>query len=358
MKKVYPKLVFNVRYFDKVFEHKIKNSKSKGIDKQSVEGFKKNKNQSYETIISKCLNYSYKFTPYLELLKLKGANSLPRAISIPCIRDRFVLYALMEALHAKFPECINRKLPNRYINDLKKFISSVSQPVYFLKVDIEKFYGSIDRVILLDILKREKLNNVFLSLIEKAIENPTVPVNTRKVNHGKYNRSIGIPQGLPISNILAQIYLHEFDKIIKLRSFFYQRYVDDIILLNEGAITDYRRKNIANALSDLQLKMNPEKTTYGNLGEGFAYLSYQINKTNISISEKSIQIFIRRIASKFTWYKNGITNKSKRPNWLEDDERFKNVFLEELNEHITGSISKKKNYGWLFYFSELNHYGL
>src|SRR5690606_9814531 len=73
----------------------------------------------------------------------------------------------------------------------------------------------------------------------------------------------------------------------------------------------------------------------------------------ISISEKSVQIFIRRIAAKFTWYKNGLVNKNMRPDWLEDDERFKEVFLEELNEHITGSISMRKNYGWIFYFLEM-----
>jgi len=38
---------------------------------------------------------------------------------------------------------------------------------------------------------------------------------------------------------------------------------------------------------------------------------------------------------------------------LSNNERFKEVFIEELNETITGIISESKNYGWLFYFSEM-----
>lgn len=358
MKKVYPKLVFNGKFFDKIFKEKIIHSKSKGLDKQSPEGFKANSDENYNLIITKCLNQSYKFTPYLELLKLKGANSFPRTISIPCIRDRFVLYTLMEALHTKFPECVNRKLPNKYINDLKKFINKIEKPIHFIKVDIYKFYDSIDRSILLHILREGGLNEIFLSLIAKAIENPTIPPNINKKDHKKHKRQLGIPQGLPISNILAQIYLREFDNIILKRKFFYLRYVDDIILLNEGPITDFRIKNVGNALSNLKLEMNEDKTSSGELKGGFTYLSYKINKNNISISEKSIQIFIRRIAAKFTWYKNGIANKNRRAEWLNDDGRFKKVFIEELNEQITGSISKKKNYGWLFYFAEMNDISL
>lgn len=353
MNRIYPKLIFNKKYFEKVLKNKIRNTRSKGLDKQSLEKFLLNKDQNFNVIAIKCLSQSYKFTPYLEVLKLKGSNSLPRTISIPCIRDRFVLYALMDVLHSKFPESVNRKLPNRHINDLKAFIDSVENPIHFLKIDIKKFYDTIDRTILIKILQQQGINKTFLFLIKQAIETPTIPPHIKKEEHKKYKKEKGIPQGLPISNILAQIYLSEFDKMISRRSFFYQRYVDDILFLNEGEISSYRIKNIDIALNKINLESNQEKTAYGPLTKGFTYLSYRINDQMISISEKSVQIFIRRIAAKFTWYKNGLVNKNMRPDWLEDDERFKEVFLEELNEHITGSISMRKNYGWIFYFLEM-----
>ena len=47
-----------------------------------------------------------------------------------------------------------------------------------------------------------------------------------------------------------------------------------------------------------------------------------------------------------------------RPNWIKTDERLEEIFIEELNDSITGIISKEKNYGWIFYFSEISDLSL
>jgi len=353
MTKVYPKLLFSPIYFEKVFNDKIQKSRSKGLDKMSVEHLKRDKVNIYAHIINKCLNQKFEFTPYLELLKLKGANDFPRAISIPTLRDRFVLYALKEVLHSKFPESINKKLPNKYIYDIKDYISSFPGSYYY-KIDIEKFYDTINQDLLIDILENRKLNPIFLYLIKKAIKNPTISANTGKGDKKRFLKQEGIPQGLPISNILAQIYINNFDEEISKRDYLYSRYVDDIILISKEEISNYRKYKIRKALNNINLKINKGKTSYGTVKDGFVFLSYFINENNISISDKNVQIFIRRVASKFTWYKNSEFNKHRRSDWLDDDDRFKEVFIEELNEVITGSVSNKKNYGWLFYFSEMN----
>lgn len=67
-------------------------------------------------------------------------------------------------------------------------------------------------------------DETFLNLIEQVIINPIYPDKSKSIS--------GVPQGLSISNILAEIYMTEFDK--KFNDYpnaFCMRYVDDIIVL-------------------------------------------------------------------------------------------------------------------------------
>jgi len=125
--KIFPRLFFSNRYLNKVFSEKIIQSKSKGLDKMSAKHFDNIKEDQFEIVITKCLNGTFSFTPYLELLKLKSANKPPRTISIASIRDRLVLYALKDVLTNKFPEGVNKKRPNRYIFELKKYTENVEE---------------------------------------------------------------------------------------------------------------------------------------------------------------------------------------------------------------------------------------
>ena len=262
--------------------------------------------------------------------------------------------AIKELLHKKFPECVNRKLPNSYIKDVKKFLSRPIGTEYFIKLDVAAFYDNIDRGLLMEKLKLRGLDKRIIELISNAISTPSVPVNTSRESYSDFFTIKGVPQGLSISNILAQIYLSDVDKIIDKRKYFYRRYVDDILILDKTEISDFRYQNIKKALADVQLTLNESKTEKGYLKDGFSFLSYKVTSKGITIADKNVELFIRRIAGKFTWYKNGIEDKTRRPSWLKNDDRFKEVFIEELNETITGIISSERNYGWLFYFSEMN----
>ena len=345
---------FNKDTLKKLYDKKLSETKAKGVDKINSTIYNQRINEEIELIIRKCNARNYHFSPYLEKLKLKGRNKAPRIISIPTMRDRLLLLWIKEELHRCFPNSVNRSLPNKYIREIKSHISEGSEEFYYLKLDIKRFFDNINRDVLLDKLKQGGLDFNIINLIECAIKNPTVPVNTPKYEKSKFNSDTGVPQGLAISNILAQIYLGEFDKVINDRRYFYLRYVDDIIILNNGPISSYRIKNIKKQLSEINLSLNDNKVSNGLVKDGFTFLSYKIYSDYVTIPDRNIQIHLRRIAGKFTWYKQNYRNPSLRPEWLKDDQRLKDVFIEELNELITGVISSNKNYGWLFYFSEMN----
>jgi len=351
MKETY----FTYNYIESTFYSKFIYQKNKGIDKISPAKFENNFEHETSIILQKINSNKYKFSPYLETLRLKGRNKLPRLISIPTVRDRIVLHLLKEILHNAFSEELKKQQLNQFIHKIKKSINTETVQFYY-KTDLSKFYDSINRKKLMTFLNDRIKDNQILSLIEQAIDNPTVPSNYRAKNRNKYQNKLGVPQGLSISNILAQVYLTSFDMEMQNIHLNYFRYVDDILILTDKKINIWHKLSLKYKLRKIGLKLNPAKTESGKLSAKTNYLGYLISNSNISVSKRNIERLIMRIAGKFTWHKERYTNKSLRPKWIaQNDSRFNDVFIEELNELITGAKKGNKRYGWLYYFSELDN---
>jgi len=274
---------FEIDYLKELYNKKLNNSMAKGIDKINSLSFSHRLDEELKIVNTKAINGSYRFSVFVEKLKLKGRNKHPRIISIPTLRDRIVLLSIKEILHDVFPECINNNLPNSYIRDIKRFLYNHQNQCYFLKLDIQRFYDRIQRPLLISMISERIKDETLLKLISLAINTPSVPLNTQVSKYEDFVTSEGIPQGLSISNILAQIYVSKLDQIIDKRKYFYRRYVDDIIILNKNKISKYRYDNIEKVLKDIGLSLNDEKKEEGDLRKGFTFLSYKITPNQISV---------------------------------------------------------------------------
>ncbi len=84
---------------------------------------------------------------------------------------------------------------------------------------------------------------------------------------------VGTPQGSPISPLLANVYLHEFDVAMTRRGHKLVRYADDfVILCRDEAEAGLALADAEKALADLRLKLNPTKTRIVPFDEGFSFL--------------------------------------------------------------------------------------
>lgn len=294
----------------------------------------------------------YSFSPYMEKLISKGRQKNPRIISIPTIKDRIVLYILKEVLHNIYSECVHAEIVNNRITELFNFIST-ENTYSVIKIDIKGFYDSINQKILLDILKSRIDSDLVISLIEKAISNPTVPKKYRRISKENYYQDIGIPQGLSISNILANIYLKEIDIIVQPKCKYYYRYVDDMLILCEPDYCDNIFIDLNRRMKKICLDINQEKSSIINNSESFSFLGYEISKEKISIKSDSLQKHINSIFALLSNYNRLYKNKELREKWV-TDELLINRIESLLNEKITGAISENRKFGWLFYFSSIN----
>ncbi len=119
----------------------------------------------------------------------------------------------------------------------------------------------------------------------------------------------------------------------------------------------YIEKEVESLLSEYDLDLNDSKTECKLIDQNFEYLGYAISKEKTSIKEANIERFITSIAAKFSSYLHNTDQRRKKYPWL-NKETQKTVFLEDLNEKITGAIDENRRYGWIFYFLEISDMSL
>jgi len=352
---------FSISSLTKLYSDYISITSAVGIDRLNRNAFEKNLNTEIQLISRKNLNGTYRFSQYKERLISKGPEKYPRVISIPTFRDRITLRALCNMLRATYADQLNTRLPQHVVAEIRKELAS-GKYKYFLKLDVRNFYPSIDHSVLSSILRTRVRKNIIRQLIVDAIETQTVAYPDKS----KESASKGVPQGLAISNILAEIYLHKFDKfMLDIRDVVYFRYVDDILILSKNKPEQLYQKVSAELLNTYKLTVhelnNKGKSKSGLTVENFNFLGYEFCNGLARVKPESIHRLESSLAKIFTAYKY---RKDAIPKALPPEQRKKQknkaklICRWRLNLRISGCVFDKIRRGWVFYFSQIDEQSL
>ena len=248
------KTLFSVRKLRGIYFDRIKATGAIGLDRVRPYKLESSLKEELDVITKKVHAGTYHFTAFKEKLISKGQGVPPRLISIPTARDRIVLRATCDMLRNVFPEA-SLTLPQVAIDSLQKALASGKYTEY-VKLDVKNFYPSIPHSVILRSLKKKIRKPEILTLLTSAIETPTVPVG--KGGKGSKPSKVGVPQGLAISNLLAEIALQSVDKPFKSRTdIWYSRYVDDILILTPAGAADSVASEVIKSLAGLGLTAHP-----------------------------------------------------------------------------------------------------
>lgn len=332
------KYYFTTRKLKELYNSKIIYRANVGMDRIIPKAFEKELDKNVNIISKKVFSGCYNFTRYREILISKGRDKNPRVISIPTIRDKLALAAFHSVLKDVYKDIIEEPLLHTIIADIATSISSSKYSCY-VKVDITQFYASINHDILLKKIGRKIHKKEIIHFLKNAITTATVPENTNL--QADIHNTIGVPEGLSISNILANIYLLDLKDYLQSRySIKFFRYVDDILILcNENDATLIKSDLIDILYRHYALNANREKTISGKLEDGVPYLGYIFYSNRIGVRPAAIQRIENSIEALFRLYKHGAISKG--------------TFEWRLNLKIGGCIYESKKYGWLFYYSQL-----
>lgn len=203
---------------------------------------------------------------------------LPRFIkdTCACIENRGTHYAALTI--------------QKYMRIMKRNYGSY----YILKCDVRKYFYSIDKNILFEIMKRKISDEALVNFTKKLIFDGT--------------GDIGIPIGNYTSQYFANIYLNEMDHYIKevLQVKYYVRYMDDFILLVK---TKEQAKILLAKIrifleEKLHLELN-EKTRYYPSHFGCNFCGYVIYETHMLLRKRSKKNIKRKIKAWNRAYQEG-----------------------------------------------------
>ena len=151
---------------------------------------------------------------------------------------------------------------------VRKVAKNHTRPCFALKLDIKRFFASVDHQVLKTLLERKIKDKDILWLLDQVIDS------------FQYEVGKGIPLGNLTSQVFANIYLHELDFYIKqrLKVKHYLRYADDFILLSDDLT--YLRSCVLPIQqfleTQLKLILHPKKIIYRKLDWGIDFLGYVV----------------------------------------------------------------------------------
>lgn len=160
---------------------------------------------------------------------------------------------------------------------------------WYLKLDIRKYFDSVDHAVLLDLLARKFKDKALMRLFDRLIEGYVTTF------------AKGIPIGNLTSQYFANHYLAIMDHFVKedLRFRRYVRYMDDFVLWSEtkAELLD-ARDMIATFLKErLLLELKP--VCLDTSARGMTFLGYRVFPERIGLARRSRDRF-RRTAVRYT----------------------------------------------------------
>lgn len=239
----------------------IANKGAPGIDNMTVEEVRDYFETNRTTIKTRIRQKEYEPSPVRRVF-IPKPNGKKRPLGIPTVTDRVVQQAVAQVLSFGYDKYFSETSygfrPGRDCHQaINKALEYINEGYdWVIDMDISKFFDTVNHDKLISIL-RERINDApTLHLIRRFLragimENGVVVTNEE-----------GVPQGGPLSPILANVYLDKLDKELEARGLRFVRYADDCdIFVKSGKAADRVMKSIVSWLErKLFLKVNAEKT--------------------------------------------------------------------------------------------------
>jgi CRISP-associated protein Cas1 len=258
----------------KGWERVFENHGCAGVDGVTVERFARGVDRELDALRSRVERGEYRALPLLPILVQKKPDSpATRTLLVPAVRDRVLQTAvghhLGRAFEDEFLDCSFAFRPHRSVNSAIARIRFLHDHgfKYVAETDIDSFFDRVDHSLLRERLQSRVQEAGLRDLLDGWIG------AFRWDGHRTHPIDVGIPQGSPISPLLANFFLSGFDLALEKEGLKLIRYADDFLILTQNRGQAISGLEIArHRLDEIHLKLKDQKTTIASFEEGFHFL--------------------------------------------------------------------------------------
>lgn len=265
---------------------------------------------------------SFVFAPQRGFLKGKGPStgtnrSNLRPIVVAPVRNRIVQRAILDTCQTTDPRLLSRLgklpamiatptsvggLPGRGVPETLALISKAigEGATWFVRSDIRSFFQRVPKPLvesrLRDNVRDERFVGLFMEALSTELANEE---EVRQLLHLFPIGDIGVPQGSALSALCANMVLASFDIELNSRGICTIRYLDDFVILGPTKKSVWKAwQNAQDILRILGMECHDpcagtSKASFGEIAQGFEYLSFHIDGRHIYPTASARREFLR-----------------------------------------------------------------
>ena len=184
------------------------------------------------------------------------ANGDQRPLGIPNIADRVIQQAIAQVLgpmfESQFSDYSFGFRPGRNAHQAVKQVREYFRQGYKKVVDIDlaAYFDSVNHDVLMRLVAQRVQDKRVLRLIGRYLRAGV------EVDGVKHPTPLGVPQGGPLSPLLANIVLHELDRYLEAQGHRFARYADDFVICVRSIKAAQRVKANVTRFLNKRLKLN------------------------------------------------------------------------------------------------------
>jgi RNA-directed DNA polymerase len=246
------------------YQRVMHNKGAAGVDGMSVDALKAYLQTYWQGHKADLLAGDYRPQAVLKV-SIPKAGGGQRELGIPTVLDRLIQQAIHQVLspvfEAQFSDSSYGFRPHRdagqAVQQARAYVEEGHR--WLVDIDLEKFFDNVNHDILMSRIARHVKDKAVLKLIRAYL---TTGISE---NNQVTRRTMGTPQGGPLSPLLSNIILTDLDNELERRGHKFCRYADDCNIYVKSERAGQRvLQSVTRFLEDtLKLKVNKEKSDVG-----------------------------------------------------------------------------------------------
>jgi RNA-directed DNA polymerase len=256
----------------------IGNQGAAGVDHQSVEDFRANRQKELDRLHQALRTDTYRPQAVRRVWIPKPGSTEQRPLGVPTVRDRVVQTALLHVLEPIFDATFSRSSYGfRHGRGCHHALERVEALlgagfVYVVDADLKRYFDTISKPRLMRRLREKVSDSRVLRLVERFLEQGVMD------GLREWTPETGTPQGAVLSPLLANIYLNPLDHALTEAGYALVRYADDfVILCQTREDAEAALALVQSWVNENELTLHPTKTKIVDArSEGFDFLGYHL----------------------------------------------------------------------------------
>jgi len=313
-----------------------------GIDGIGIDSFEEHLRLHWHKVKAKLLEGRYKPAAVKRVYIPKGGGG-QRPLGIPTVLDRVLQQAILQVLQPRFEPLFSEhsygfrpgRSAHQAIKAAQDFIAQGRN--WVVDIDLKSFFDEVNHDILMRRVAEVVRDKRMLRLIGRYLragvyEDGCVTISTR-----------GVPQGGPLSPLLANIYLDPLDKELERRGLSFCRYADDCNIYmgsQKAALRVFA--SVAQWIErHLRVSINRDKSDTGRPWDR-QFLGYQPTENGqLKPAPKALEKLKAQVRQRFS-ARTSQTSKELRDSWTQYIRGWCNYFALANEPYWRGPIS-----GWI-----------